>query len=409
MPLFNLREGNGRDGRPPRRGRRRSPDLGASLRLEGLEVRLAPAAGPLTAGPAEVVPLVAMEAATTVLLASPNPAGFGEAVTLSAAVSPVNTGTGTPTGTVEFFNGSTSLGASTLNADGVALLTTSTLPRGANTLTAQYAGDTVFTPSTSAPFTSTITVTTTTALTASSPAVVLGRPVTFTATVAPSNTGAGTPTGTVNFLSGFTSLGTGALNANGVATLTTSTLPLGSSSVTASYAAANGFLASTSTAATVAVSQTTTTTLTAAPTPSSAGQQVTLTATVTGSSGTVAPTGPVQFFNGSTSLGTSALNSSGVATFTTTTLPTGARVLSAAYLGDANSTGSPSTPYNQQVNQGQTVTTVTSSKVNPVAYETVILTAAVALASGAGTPTGPVEFFVNGKSIGTGAIANGQG
>lgn len=408
MPLFDLFGRNGRGGRLSRRGRRRASDFGVSLRVEGLEVRLTPAVSPLTAGVAEIVPLVATEGTTTVLLASPNPATFGDSVTLSAAVTPVNTGAGTPTGSVEFFNGATSLGTGTLNASGVGFLTSSTLPRGVNTLTAQYEGDAVFTPGTSDPFTSTITVTTTAALAASSATVALGQPVTFTATLTSSNAGAGTPTGVVTFLRNGASLGTGTLNASGVATLTTSTLPLGGSSVTASYAGENGFLASVSTATTVAIKQTTTTTVTATPTPSAFGQQVTLTATVTGSSGTVVPTGSVQFFNGATSLGTVALNSSGVATFTTTALPTGARVLSAAYLGDTNSTGSPSTPYNQQVNQAQTVTTVTASNVDPVAYEQVILTAAVTLANGAGTPTGSVEFFVGGNSIGTGTLADGR-
>jgi sugar lactone lactonase YvrE len=63
--------------------------------------------------------------------------------------------------------------------------------------------------------------TTTTTLTSSSPnnTSVFGQPVTFTATVAVVSPGTGTPTGTVTFLDGSTTLGTGTLS-GGVATLT---------------------------------------------------------------------------------------------------------------------------------------------------------------------------------------------
>lgn len=53
----------------------------------------------------------------------------------------VNTGgNGTATGSVEFFDGMTSLGTGTLNASGQATLTTSTLAPGTRNITAQYLG-----------------------------------------------------------------------------------------------------------------------------------------------------------------------------------------------------------------------------------------------------------------------------
>ena len=59
-----------------------------------------------------------------------------------------------------------------------------------------------------------------------------GQSVTFTATV----TGGITPTGSVNFLqNGVTNLGSGELNARGVATLTTSSLAVGTHTITATY------------------------------------------------------------------------------------------------------------------------------------------------------------------------------
>ena len=61
----------------------------------------------------------------------------------------VSATTGTPTGTVTFFNGVMTLGTATLS-QGVATLTINTLPSGHNNITTQYGGDTNFTGSTSA-------------------------------------------------------------------------------------------------------------------------------------------------------------------------------------------------------------------------------------------------------------------
>ena len=66
----------------------------------------------------------------------------------------------------------------------------------------------------------------------------------------------------------------------------------------------------------------TATTLQAAPNPAFAGQPVTLTATVEPAP-TRTPAGTVSFFNGATLLGTGTVDSSGIATFTTSSLPTG--------------------------------------------------------------------------------------
>ncbi|MDV9203194.1 Ig-like domain-containing protein, partial [Streptomyces sp. Wh19] len=57
-------------------------------------------------------------------------------------------GAGTPTGTVDFFDGATLLGTGTLSG-GVATFTTSTLAIGTHPLTAVYNGDANFTSSTS--------------------------------------------------------------------------------------------------------------------------------------------------------------------------------------------------------------------------------------------------------------------
>ena len=68
-----------------------------------------------------------------------------------------------------------------------------------------------------------------------------------------------------------------------------------------------------------------------------AGQAEVLTATV---SGAVKPTGAVVFLSGATTLCTSTLNASGVATCTFTPAASGALAITAQYLGDADHTGS---------------------------------------------------------------------
>ena len=70
--------------------------------------------------------------------------------------------------------------------------------------------------------------------------------MTFTATVTPDHAGSGTPTGTVTFKDGSTTLGTGTLSSTGVATFSTSTLSVGSHAITAVYGGDSNFTTSTS-------------------------------------------------------------------------------------------------------------------------------------------------------------------
>ena len=87
---------------------------------------------------------------TTVVTSSSQIASIGQPVTFTATVSPVNTGVGTPTGTVVFVAGSTTpIGEGTLNSAGQTTFTTSSLGYGVYDITAVYLGDTSFHSSTS--------------------------------------------------------------------------------------------------------------------------------------------------------------------------------------------------------------------------------------------------------------------
>jgi len=75
----------------------------------------------------------------------------GLTVTFTATVSPSTSGT--PTGSVSFYDGTTVLGPGTLVSPAIWSLSTSSLAVGSHNITAQYSGDTNFTTSTSAAIT----------------------------------------------------------------------------------------------------------------------------------------------------------------------------------------------------------------------------------------------------------------
>ncbi len=203
-------------------------------------------------------------------------------------------------------------------------------------------------------------IVTATALTVSPNPAFAGQAVTLTATVIPTPFGA-TP-GTVSFFNGITLVGTGTVDVSGVASFTTSSLPAGSLSLTAVYSGNYANAGSTSPAQNVTINSptATATALQAAPNPSTAGELVTLTATVAPAP-TGTPAGTVSFFSGSTLLGTANLNSSGVATFTLSNLPSGVATITAVYSGNAAFATSTSSGLSVTVTSASTFAVTASS------------------------------------------------
>src|SRR2546426_1513262 len=192
-------------------------------------------------------------ATSTSLTSTPNPSIAGQAVTLTATVSPAAADTLVPGGTVAFRDGLPTLGAATL-VNGRASLVVSTLAVGTHSLTAAYSGDLEFSASTSAAVTQTVNLaSTTTSLTSTPNPSTVGQAVTLRATVSPVAPATGVPTGSVTFRDGAaTSLGVVAL-VNGSASLSVSTLAAGTHSLTAVYSGSPTFAASTSAAVTQTV------------------------------------------------------------------------------------------------------------------------------------------------------------
>jgi hypothetical protein len=237
---------------------------------------------------------------------------------------------------VTFSEGAISLGTRTLDSTGKATLSTASLGVGSHVITAAYSGDSNFTSSSSAPLTQAVNQSgSATAVISSQNPSATGQSATFTATVSAVAPGAGTPTGTVTFQEGTSTLASGPLNGAGEATFTTSALTAGIHTIVATYGGDINYTGSNGNVV-QAVNQgitNTTTTVVASANPSLLGDNVTFTATVT-----PAPTAgeTVTFMDGSTTLGTGVLNSGGVASFTTTSrLSLGSHTINAIYPGDA--------------------------------------------------------------------------
>jgi hypothetical protein len=258
---------------------------------------------------------------TVKLTASATSAAFGASVTLTATL----TGAGAkPTGTVTFVNGATALGAGPVapNSSGVATLTLSTLPVGADSIKASYSGDTSYAAATSTATTVTIGKGT--------------QAIVFTAPTTPVTYGV-TPV-TLIATGGASGLPV-TFTVTGPASINGSTLAItgaGSVVVTANQAGNSNYAAATAVSKTIAVNKATpTNSLQAAPTSAVTGSPVTFTATLSGVATGAVPTGIVTFLDGTTSLGTGSL-AKGVATYSTTKLTTGSHNITAKYAGDSN-------------------------------------------------------------------------
>lgn len=146
--------------------------------------------------------------------------------------------------------------------------------------------------------------------------------------------------------------------------------------------------------------------------PSAYGEPVSFKATVKAKThGMGIPDGTVTFMDGGTILGTVALNASGQAVLTTTSLSVGRHRITAVYNGSSEYWGSASSTTTQVVKKSNTSISISSS-VNPSKYgQSVTFTATVVAAGPGGSiPSGTVTFKdrTTGKTIGTGTL-NSQG
>ena len=278
----------------------------------------------------------------TALTGQPETVFYGQSVTLSAAVT-ASSSSPISQGSVNFMDDWSVIQQSPLNGSGVAIVSTSSLGVGPHWLVASFGGNTADQPSIST--TAEVLVngfSTSTTLVFSPNPGHYGQPETLTATVTlgPGNpAGTGTPAGNIAFYTSLqpSLLATVPLNASGVATCSTSSLPAGTIYIQAIYQPTGGFLGSSSQnlplqiaalpVATVVVSN---------PETIATTQALNVTITVSGTSGNPTPTGSVTLTSGSYSSGSTTLNGGSVTiTVPAGSLAVGHDTLSVQYSGDS--------------------------------------------------------------------------
>jgi len=234
-----------------------------------------------------------------------------------------------------------------------------------------------------------------------------GQPVTFTAAV--NSRTAPVTSGTVSFQQGSTVLAVVPLNGAGTAAFTTTTLPLGTTAITAVYGGAGGNRGSTSATVTQSViPYTTVTSLQSSANPVWWGQPATLTALVT-ANGLPVTSGTVTFSQGKVHLGTVSLNAAGTASLTLSTLSPGKVKIQALYSGVPNDLPSVSPVLTQTVTAVPTTTSlIVTTQIQPNGRSRIVLIATVAASgSDSPTPSGTVVFRSNGVSVGKAKLQNG--
>jgi Bacterial Ig-like domain (group 3) len=343
---------------------------------------------------------------TTTIAAIPaSTAVAGSAVSLTASIAPA-----TAAGTVQFtdtFGGSTvNVGPAVAVTGGPATASTTTLAVGTHSVTATFTPTNVaaFTASASGALAYVITrpasqpvVTSTKILATPAAGAVAGDDVSLTAQVSPV-----AATGTVQFVDTLngtsTNVGTPTTVAEGVATLTTTSLSAASHSLKAVFTSADAaaFFSSSSDPLSYQVSAptneplATSVTLTPAPvSPAVEGTSVTLSASVD----PAAAGGTVQFSDGPANLGTPVSVVAGVASLTTAALTAGAHSLAATFTPADAAAYAPSTsdPVSYTVapeapQPSRTSITLTASPTGPaVAGDPVTFTATVEPSAAAGT------------------------
>jgi hypothetical protein len=232
---------------------------------------------------------------------------------------------------------------------------------------------------------------------------VFGQAVTFTATVSAAS-GLGVPSGMVAFLDGMNSLGTGTLNASGVATFTISTLAVSSHTITAVYQGDSTFNGSTSASLTQVVNPAGTVITLAANSPTSVfGEPIIFTAVVGPlAPGAGTPTGTVAFKRLSpdgtivVTLGTAPLDASGSAVFVMANFVPATATLFAVYLGDGNFTPSTSPTITHVITKADTTLALSSSTPVSVAGQSVTFTSTLGVVPPGGLvvgPTGTITYY----------------
>jgi sugar lactone lactonase YvrE len=355
-------------------------------------------------------------------------------VTLALALTTPSSGSPAPTQPLAFTATVTpstattaATGPLTLSVDGVAISSSllasnmavfsvpAGLALGMHTIGITYAGDKNYAPVTTA---GTITITvvaasSTVSLVASGTDIAVNQTITLTSSV-PTITGLKTPTRTVTFkdTTTNTTLGTGTLNASGIATANVSFTASGPHAIQATYSGDSVYGGSTSSIVTVTVGAyaATTTTMAVSPVQPSGGYTfgtaLTAAITVAPQSGSGTPTGGVDLLLDGSAISVGSALSSGKVSVTLSNINAGSHTLIAYYSGDGTYSTSASTGFSFSVVKATTATTISISSTANYASVPVTFTATVSNVNvPTATPSGSVTFYTGKAALGTVALS----
>ena len=338
--------------------------------------------------------------ASTTTLDAPAPVVHGQATSFTAHVEHVD-GNSNPTGTVQFTVDGDPFGAPAPVSGGTATSpSTSQLGTGDHTVGATYSGDGNLLGSSATAVTQTVgKAPTTTTLDSSGSPTVTGEAVTFTATVAVADPGAGQPAGGVQFNVDGDPYGTAVPLTGDTAELTIANLHPGNHEVQATYNGNGDFASSSSAVLTHGVDRAATSvTLDTSDPDAVAGEPLTFTADVdVAGPGAGNPSGVVQFSADGDPIGDPVPLTNGSAVSPPTGLDAGTHQITADYQGDDDFAGATAT-LQQEVAAAHTTTMVTTSPSPSVFGQPVTIRAVVRPVSPAtGTPQGAVQFTIDGE------------
>ncbi len=347
----------------------------------------------VAANSSSITVLVRQATTVTALASSANPLTQGDALTLTASISTDSPNAG---GEVTFLDGNTSLGKVSVVPNGAATLTIQNLSLGNHSITVAYSGDTNHAASTSVTLPELVVQRSSLTLTSSVNPSISGKAVLFTGQI----TGYPAPTGSATFRDNGTVLGTVQLNAVGVAALETSTLSVGTHTISFIYSGDTNFSTSTAQITQTVLNATTHTTLSATANPTTYGASLGLSASVSSNGG--AATGKVIFSDGNLAIGSAVVDANGVAVLTTTALSPGTHTITATYLGDGKASPSTSLPLSSVVKQ--TTTLAVSSDANPTFTLTPVSLTATLTNGGAAPASGSVSFLDGTTVLGSASL-----
>ena len=385
---------------------------GITARYYGDDVYAAAVSAPVDVAPAAATTRAILAASAT------GPVAFGTPVTLTATVRTTASGSERPpAGTVVFTVGGASIGsaavvpAGELSAVATLVPTADQLPVGDTAVVARFVPDraTEFVGDSSTAATVSVTrAVPAVVLTSSANPAVTGQPVALTAVVAPPVGTSGLPAGTVVFQRDGTEIGRATLDAAS-ATLTVSTLALGSGSITAVYSGSASFESRTSGAVTQKVQAASVTTrLEITPGSTSRyGTKLDLRATaavVAPGGGT--PTGSIVVREGSNVVATIPL-AGGSGTATVVSPRVGDHEYVASYVPATGDYLASSTTVPYSVTSSNTALSLSASASRTVYGVPVTFAATVSNTSNGPTPEGTVTFTVDGQAAGTAAVVDG--